>query len=363
MKNKFLRFGCILFLGFALTTITSCSSDDNSDSTIYIKEFKKESLARNSFEINPEISAEGTTFSWFDNQTQKVISTAPVLNYVINNIGNRTISLKTVTGDKTEMYRYNVTTKYGSDHNILSLKDIPLTIETVDGKIWTNTFVENTFVENLPFTFSHIVSTYDANKYWSGFTVSNSTDKADHKELFSKNMYGTTANNIKVNSKTKEEEITPFLVVYSQGLPKDIKKGSKVDLTQTTSVVKLEDKDGKKLLPITATVAMSPYTFYSVSNGDQFGKKFGKGDFLNLLVFGLDENGVVLNNEPITHKFVDFTQKVDKINKEWSTFNLEKIGAAKYLVFYMDSSDKGENGINTPLYFTMNELVVYQMPK
>ena len=45
---------------------------------------------------------------------------------------------------------------------------------------------------------------------------------------------------------------------------------------------------------------------------------------------------------------------------DWQKVNLEKLTNIKYLVFYIDSSDKGEWGVNTPAYFTAKNLTVYK---
>ncbi|WP_286437524.1 DUF4465 domain-containing protein, partial [Myroides odoratimimus] len=57
---------------------------------------------------------------------------------------------------------------------------------------------------------------------------------------------------------------------------------------------------------------------------------------------------------------LSYRKEVDKVNMDWQKVNLEKLTNIKYLVFYIDSSDKGEWGVNTPAYFTAKNLTVYK---
>lgn len=367
MKNRFLRTSFLFFLGLSLTAplVTSCSNDDSANTTIEIHDTKLKQDARKPFTIDPKIDPVDTKFSWFDNTTQKFISTAPVLEYKINKPGTYRISLKTTKGDVVEMYSYTTTVSYGKElHSVLDLSKIELTLPTVDGSIWSNTFTANTKLETSPFIFNHLVSNYDGVNYWSGFTVSNSTDKENQKEAFATNMYGTMANTVSKNKEGKEI-FNPFIVANTQTVPADIKKGTVIDIDNTLTVIELTDaKDlAQKFLPEELSIAINPYTYYSVTEGDGYGKKFKEGDFYNIHIFALNENKEVINEKPIVKYLVDFTKGVGTINKDWQTVELSKLGEAKYLVFYADSSDKGDYGINTPAYFTINKLVAHKLPK
>ena len=225
----------------------------------------------------------------------------------------------------------------------LNLSSVPLTLDTKDGKIWRETF-ENTPLVVSPYTFSHKVNDFSGVKYWNGFTVSNSTDKEDHNDNFPTYMYGTMADNT-----------TPFLVANTSGVPSDLKKGDIIDTDKALTVVTIQENYSAESIEL----ALSPYTYHSTQRGDAFAKKFVKGDFFKVLVYGLDSNKAIAT-EPIEHFLIDYRKEVGKVNMDWQKINLEKLTNIKYLVFYIDSSDKGEWGVNTPAYFTAKNLTVYK---
>ncbi|MDM1348895.1 DUF4465 domain-containing protein [Myroides marinus] len=230
------------------------------------------------------------------------------------------------------------------ERTTLDLSSVPLTLDTKDGKIWKETFTENTPLAVSSFIFKHTVNTFGESKYWNGFTVSNSTDKTDHKDKFPTYMYGTMADNS-----------APFLVANTQGLPNGLKIGDPIKLDGANTVATLTDST----TPQSIELALSPYTYHSTERGDQFAKKFEKGDFFRVIIYGLDENNTV-TTAPIEHYLIDYRKEKGNVNMNWQKVNLEKLGKVKHLVFYIDSSDKGQWGVNTPAYFTAKNLTVYK---
>lgn len=94
------------------------------------------------------------------------------------------------------------------------------------------------------------------------------------------------------------------------------------------------------------------YAYYSMKEGDQFAKKFTEDDWFELTITGLDEE----ENETGQVKFrlADGTNIIDS----WQWVDLAELGTVKQLTFTLDSTDKGEFGINTPTYFAMDQLVI-----
>lgn len=359
MKLRFLRTSLLLALGLTLTTtvFTSCSSDD-SNHTIVIKEVKQSVEARSEFTIDPKIDPTTHKFVWHNTTTQKKLSEEPILKYKIDYAETQTIALRVTSNTGVlEIYDYIVTAKYGETHNILNLKDIKLDLPVKGGSLWVDTFTNGARIEAKPFSFSHTVSTFGENKYWNGFIASNSTDQDDHKDKFASNMHGSMAKNTDKNGNA-----LPFLVAYTEGITTKYAKGDVIDVNKAVTSVTLSDDKGQQLLPVEINVGLSPYTFYSIKNGDNFAKKFSKGDYYSIIVYGLDENKKVINN-PIEYKLVEYKDDKGTINTNWQKIKLDKLGAAKYLVFYVDSSDKGEYGINTPALFTVKDLVVHKLVK
>ncbi|MTG99002.1 MULTISPECIES: DUF4465 domain-containing protein [Myroides] len=357
MKLRFLRTSLLFILGLTITTtvFTSCSSDDNSNDVIYIQEEKVNAEAREEFTIDPKIDPTGLTFKWFNNTTQKELSDSPVLTYKMDFAKTESITLKTTNKEGViNLYNYAVTSFYGENYNVLDLKEIPLQIEVKDGYIWDGTYTDGAKIESNNFLFSHSVTEFGDAKYWNGFIASNSIDKTDHETNFAQNMHGTMANTI------KDKETIPFLVAYTEGAEKTYTKGEVIDIEKTATVVTLQGEDSSELVPVEINLGLSPYTYYSITNGDSFAKKFEKGDYFSVVIYLLDENKKVLNEKPIEQKLVNFKKDGDTITKDWQKIQFKDKKAAKYIVFYVDSSDKGEYGINTPALFTIKDIVAHK---
>ncbi len=102
------------------------------------------------------------------------------------------------------------------------------------------------------------------------------------------------------------------------------------------------------------SVCNTTYSYYSMLNGDAFGKKFGgpegdDPDYFNLLIKTYDENekysGLVTINLA-DYRFTNNAQ--DYIANTWLDLDLSDLGFVKFLVFRFESSDNGPFGINTP---------------
>lgn len=109
-------------------------------------------------------------------------------------------------------------------------------------------------------------------------------------------------------------------------------------------------------------VTNNTYAYNSVRDGDQFAKRFGgetgnDPDFLRLAVYKF-LNGV-RSTDSVTFYLADYrfvNKSQDYIIKNWTFVNLATLGEADSLFFRMASSDVGEFGINTPLYFCLDNL-------
>ncbi len=110
------------------------------------------------------------------------------------------------------------------------------------------------------------------------------------------------------------------------------------------------------------------YTALSMLNGDFFAKKFGgasgtDSDFLRLIITGRD----ALNASTGTVDFylADFRSNDaadDYILKAWTMVNLSSLGQVSALEFSFASSDVGQFGINTPVYFALDNIQTAPVP-
>jgi hypothetical protein len=95
------------------------------------------------------------------------------------------------------------------------------------------------------------------------------------------------------------------------------------------------------------------YAFYSMTNGDDFSKKFTADDWFKLTIIGWNDNGEKTGT--VEFKLANGTNIIDT----WSWVNLESLGKVKQVTFALTSTDNGEYGMNTPAYFCMDNFNEY----
>lgn len=90
------------------------------------------------------------------------------------------------------------------------------------------------------------------------------------------------------------------------------------------------------------------YAYYSMSDGDDFAKKFTASDWFKLTITGLDAAGA--ETGMVEFKLADGTRIVN----EWTWVDLSSLGRVKQVAFSLSSTDNGDWGMNTPSYFCMD---------
>jgi len=173
---------------------------------------------------------------------------------------------------------------------------------------------------------------------WSGFAYSNMTDNTT---AGFGNQYSSFAGNGAENSENYAV-YTPTDTLY---LPGSSNFGN-VSIVNTT------------------------YAGISMRDGDQFAKQFGSPngadgqpdgtngeDYFYVTVYGWDENDDLVDSTEI---YLADYQSADAndhyILDQWTEFNLSPLDGSSYFTFRFTSSDVGQWGINTPLYFAMDNL-------
>jgi hypothetical protein len=252
--------------------------------------------------------------------------------------------------DASELVEQNVVT---AD---VSKFDLSNGLDANGGKIWSKTFTANSELNVGIFNFSHGVTSWGS---WTGFTVSNSNDNTDHIKSeggWIPNQYGTMP-------KGGVDGVgTPFLVSYADqyNLNGELKAGENIDVNKFSSVVKINDTTNKYKAK-SVKLAISPWSYYGVLNGDQFARKFVKGDYFAIHIYGVSANNQITTAKPVTHYFVDFRNAVGNISTTWQDVDLSTLGEVKYLVFFLESTDMTAGYVNTALYFTMDKIKVEKL--
>lgn len=111
-------------------------------------------------------------------------------------------------------------------------------------------------------------------------------------------------------------------------------------------------------------ITNTTYAYKSMKNGDQFAKKFGgttgnDPDFFKVTAKGYF-NGTVKADSAVfylaDYRFATNTQ--DYIVQNWQWFNTSALGQVDSVKLIMYSSDNGQFGINTPTFFSIDDVTV-----
>lgn len=243
----------------------------------------------------------------------------------------------------------------------------PLTFNADNGA-WTETY--NTAIQSVDAqVFNFTKWGFEAYGMWWGFTPSNSTDNT-RKEDTVKYQYSNMAKGgIELDAETglvKTDEFgdptvsaeVPYLIGYYA----DFMSEHPCELTFA---------EGAAYEPVGVYVNLTSYTYYTVVDGDAYARSFRNGDKLTLRIIGVPTDGadqaVTLSETGSDPKSVDIllasAQNGDiTAARGWKYVDLTSLGTVKGLYFEVYTTDMGQWGANTPLYFALDKLSVKSKP-
>lgn len=111
----------------------------------------------------------------------------------------------------------------------------------------------------------------------------------------------------------------------------------------------------KNIKPEYAYITNTAWAVKSMTEGDDYAKKFDETDWLKLTISGMvfDEE----EEDYVAQASVDFYLAKDgKIVDEWTKVDLTPLGVCEFIRFTMDSSDKSYGMMNTPAYFALDNM-------
>lgn len=119
--------------------------------------------------------------------------------------------------------------------------------------------------------------------------------------------------------------------------------------------------DEQAFTPTEVSVTNATYTYLSMLNGDAFATQFGDVtntslgvDSLVLSIYALDVN--MQRTDSVNFYLADFTDGNTILVNTWTTVDLSTLGSVYGLDFNLTSSDNGLFGMNTPNYFSFDNL-------
>lgn len=106
-------------------------------------------------------------------------------------------------------------------------------------------------------------------------------------------------------------------------------------------------------------ITNSTYAVLSMLNGDAIAKKhtYERKDWFKLTFIGHNSKGTETGR--VEFYLSDFrTENAKGVVTEWTKVDLSSLGNVNKVTFELDSSDKGDYGMNTPSYFCMDDIMV-----
>ena len=101
-------------------------------------------------------------------------------------------------------------------------------------------------------------------------------------------------------------------------------------------------------------ITNSSYAYNSMTGGDSFAKKFGKGDWFKLTITGYDAEDNVTGTKD--YYLADLRDEQNAyIIDDWRYVDLSVLGEVAKIGFELSSTDNGDWGMNTPAYFCFDD--------
>ncbi len=111
--------------------------------------------------------------------------------------------------------------------------------------------------------------------------------------------------------------------------------------------------------PVSFEVTNTTYDYLSMVEGDGFAKQFGKNDYFELKIFGYSgAGGTGTKRGEVDFFLANYTSDSSLPVAVWALVDLSSLAGSGSLSFDYASSDVGMFGINTPLSFAMDDLIL-----
>jgi len=202
----------------------------------------------------------------------------------------------------------------------------------------------------------------EADTFWNGVDQEGgfASGPAFFRNVYATEFGGYWASGWALSSKT--DSLTPgFMNLYSARPGSGAEGSAQYAVGQQNAIISFpESPDGVELNSV--AIANTTYAFFSMREGDDFAKKFGgesgdDPDFFKLTIFKYLKDSLYTDSVEVylaDYRFVN--NDSDYIQSDWITADLSPLGTADSLLFVLSSSDVGQNGVNTPLFFALDNL-------
>ncbi|MDE7345489.1 MAG: DUF4465 domain-containing protein [Muribaculaceae bacterium] len=232
----------------------------------------------------------------------------------------------------------------------LSKSTTELTFNAENGS-WTGTYDDDAeSIESQCFSFLHSAIA-DWNTWW-GFTASDSADDAQPANTLEHQWSNMAEGGILLNEDGTVKLDDFGAPAVSADMPYLVGFYSPYMSARPVDVV---FNDGKLYDPQSVYINLNSYTFYSVLLGDGYARAFTNNDLLTLTIHGVaaDETEKTVDVTLASCTNGDLTTA-----RGWKYVDLTPLGTVNEIYFTMTTTDVGDYGANTPLYFCLDKLCV-----
>ncbi len=239
----------------------------------------------------------------------------------------------------------------------------PASLEFNENGVWTQCYndVDYTWLEfgdeNGEFLISHLIDGEGASwggMYWDGFIPAIGGDQTDYSDpttgaswysMFGGCMAGGGCV-IGADGKVSADATKPYLVAFYSSWAAE----------GPSCQVMFTNKDGNMAFtPAGVYVCNHPWPYYDCLHGEGSARAFAEGDYFELTAVGVAADGTKTST---SINLIEFANGELQALNDWTFFDLSSLGEVVSVYFTLDSTDKGNYGMNTAAYFCMDKFQV-----
>ncbi|MDO4510488.1 MAG: DUF4465 domain-containing protein [Bacteroidales bacterium] len=212
-----------------------------------------------------------------------------------------------------------------------------------NAQVWSDTYNEEEYIlEFTPFMFGHILSGSSwGGSYWDGFTVVKCSDNAKQANWIT-NQWGIMAGG-GLNAAGQVDANEPYLFAYCPDF-----------MGPGLCTMYYDDENTYYVKGM--YVNISAYSYYACKEGAAPARAFNQeGDSYLLTASGKDANG---NTKSCSIELAGYHNGQFTALTDWTWFDMSSLGNVEDLTFVVTTTDMGDWGANTPLYFAIDKLTV-----
>ena len=220
-----------------------------------------------------------------------------------------------------------------------------------------NEYINETYDETFewfefpPFLLKHIDGEGSSwgGYYWDGFTICKSADNSSQTDWISHQWSNIAGGGVQVTADgVTVDSNKPYVVGYWSAW------------SETPSNTIMFDND-KEYVVKGMYIVNSCYAYYCCAEANSMGRPLNQeGDYFKIIAHGVKADGEETTTEL---ELCGFHNGQFSAITDWTWWDLSALGQVVSLYFTMDSSDKGDYGMNTPSYFAMDQLTVSEPVK